>query len=953
MKLSQQLGLLTIQQKARLLCGVGFWNTYSAEHTEIKSLKMADGPHGLRLKTDGKENNLNDSVPATCFPTASALACSFDPSLAKVIGQAIATEAAAHNIDILLAPSVNIKRSVLCGRNFEYYSEDPYLSGQMGAEFIKGVQSCGVGACVKHFAVNGQEKNRMGLNTVVDDRALREIYLSAFETIVKEADPYSIMGAYNKVNNHYCCSNFYLLTNILREEWGFEGLVMSDWGAVVNIISSVKAGLDLQMPDSLGESTEEIVAAVVEGRLTVEELDRAVANVIRLVRRCIKYKKTLDAPNFEANYALARKAAAESGVLLENKGALPLKETDKLVVVGDMAQNPRYQGGGSSHVNNTKLSSLLDELKERKIDFTYFKGYKSDKSNKNPSLSRSAVGACAKAEKVVLVAGLPSRCESEGFDRKNLLLPKNQIELIKAITKVNQNVTLVLLCGSAVEIPAADKLNAILQMHLAGQAVSEAVCDLLFGDVNPCGKLAQTWPLRIEDTPDWKNFGDSRQIVLKESIFVGYRYYQFYDQKVAYPFGHGLSYTKFKYSALIMESIHIDCDDQLKFSFKLTNSGKIAGSEIVQIYVKMPSQSKVLHPVRQLRAFAKVALKPNKSEVLSFVLNKRDFAYYDPQLFDWVVENGIYTIEIGSSCEDIRLSAQVEIDGIQVMRDDKLMLKEYYLPLSNGFNISDRQFAELFLDKIPNKPLQPKRGSLSMENTLDQLCKVSFRARVVRFFAKTAIKFMNRKRKDAAAVVKLQIAGLRETPIKCLPSVTSGVVSRKFVAKLLVNANTVRSKRKGKKAAIDTEISEFDMQGLDITNLSGEYTEEEWQNVFVAGKTAVDINEENNSAAVENTADNTAAVEMQQENNTSTVCVNDENNSTAIETQHEENNSAVIDNIAIVDAKAEANTQNTDKQQEEVTVEVQQNDNAAVYLPKEEKPKSVKNKKQKDKTTKA
>ena len=631
---------MTLEEKAGMCSGKDFWHLKSVERLGIPEVMVSDGPHGLRKQAqDADHLGLNESIKAVCFPTACVTACSFDRDLLQEMGERIGDECQAENLSVILGPAVNIKRSPLCGRNFEYFSEDPYLASQMAASHIKGVQSKNVGTSIKHFAANNQEHRRMSSSSEIDERTFREIYLGAFETAIKEGKPDTVMCSYNKINGEFASENHYLLTEILRDEWGFEGYVMSDWGAVNERVKGLKAGLELEMPGSGGNTDKEIVEAVKDGSLPEEVLDTAVERILNII---FKYTDGRQEGKFdlEEDHKLAAKVAAESMVLLKNEGILPLpKEGKKIAFIGKFAQNPRYQGGGSSHINSFKVSSALDAVKDV-AQVTYAQGYDIKEDRIDEELLNQAVKTASEADIAVVFAGLPDAFESEGYDRSHMRMPDCQNTLISEIAKVQKHVVVVLHNGSPVEMPWADQVEGILEAYLAGQAVGDAEVALLFGDANPCGKLAETIPYKLEDNPSYLNFpGDGKTVEYKEGVFVGYRYYDTKDMAVRYPFGYGLSYTSFAYSDLKLSSYDIKDTDTVKVSLKVKNTGDRAGKEIVQLYVADKTGA-ASRPVKELKNFVKVELQPQEEKTVEMELDKRSFAWYCTEIHDWYAATG-------------------------------------------------------------------------------------------------------------------------------------------------------------------------------------------------------------------------------------------------------------------------------------------------------------------------
>jgi beta-glucosidase len=661
--IDQMLKDMTLEEKAGLLSGADFWHTKSVERLNLPNVMVTDGPHGLRKQVgDSDHLGITESVKAVCFPPAVALACSYDRDLMRALGEALGDECQAEQVSTLLGPGVNIKRSPLCGRNFEYYSEDPYLAGEMAAEFVNGIQSKNIGTSLKHFAANNQESRRMSISTEVDERTLREIYLSNFETVVKKAQPWTVMCSYNRINGTYSCENDWLLNKVLRDEWGFEGLVVTDWGAMNDRVLSLKAGLDLEMPASSGVRDKEIVKAVNNGTLSMEDVDRAARRVLSLVEKY--YNNAVEDATYdkEAHHNLARRIAGECAVLLKNDGILPLQEDTEVAFIGAFAKEPRYQGGGSSHINSFKVSNAVDTAKDT-YKVTYAKGYITEEDKVINNLVEEAVKTAKEAKVAVVFVGLPDSFESEGYDRTHMNLPDCQNHLVQEILKVQPNTVIVMYNGSPVVLPWASDVKAILELYLGGQAVGEATVDLLFGKVNPSGKLAETFPIRVEDNPSFIDFpGTAETVTYNEGIFVGYRYYDKKRMEVRYPFGYGLSYTTFEYSNLTVSSNKIKDTDTVTVTVNVKNTGKIFGKEIVQLYVK-DIDSSVLRPEKELKGFEKVSLNPGEEKTVSFTLDKRSFAFYNTKIHDWYAESGTFEILVGKSSREIILTDQIEVES--------------------------------------------------------------------------------------------------------------------------------------------------------------------------------------------------------------------------------------------------------------------------------------------------
>ncbi len=664
--INKLISQMTLEEKASLCSGLDFWHTQPIERLDIPAVMVTDGPHGLRKQGgSGDHLGLGDSVPATCFPTAVGLASSWNRELLHQVGEAIGEEAQAEQVAIVLGPGTNIKRSPLCGRNFEYFSEDPYLSSELAASHIQGVQSQDVGTSLKHFAANNQEERRMSVDTIVDERTLREIYLASFEGAVKQGKPWTVMCSYNKLNGTYTGENEYLLTDILRREWGFEGFVVSDWGAVNERVDALKAGLELEMPANGGIGDAKIVAAVKDGKLDEKILDRAVEQLLRFVFNAIELQKPNATFDPNEHHQLARRVAAESMVLLKNDhNLLPLSKKGRVAVIGEFAVQPRYQGSGSSHINPTQLDQALDEIRklvDSESEVTYAPGYDLDSDDVKNELVQEAVKLAGEADVVILFTGLPDRYESEGYDRTHLELPLNHKQLIKELAAVQPNLVVVLSNGSPVTMPWLDQTSAVLEGYLGGQAGGGAVADLLFGEVNPSGKLPETFPVQLSDNPSFLNFpGEGDRVEYREGIFVGYRYYDTKQLEPLFPFGYGLSYTSFEYSELQVDRTSMTDQDTVNVQVTVRNTGSRRGQEIVQLYVHDP-ESSVIRPEQELKGFAKVALEPGESKTVSFMLDKRAFAYYHTELRDWHVETGEYELRIGASSRDIRLKQTIEV----------------------------------------------------------------------------------------------------------------------------------------------------------------------------------------------------------------------------------------------------------------------------------------------------
>ncbi len=660
---------MTLEEKAKFCSGLDFWHLQGLERLGIPSVMVTDGPHGLRKQKEGSDHlGLFDSVPATCFPSAAGLACSWDRALIHQVGEALGEECQTENVAVLLGPGANIKRSPLCGRNFEYFSEDPYLSSQMAANHIKGVQSQGVGTSLKHFAVNNQEHRRMSTSAEVSERTLREIYLASFEAAVKEGQPWTVMCSYNKVNGTFASENPFLLTDVLRKEWGFEGFVVSDWGAVNERVDGLKAGLDLEMPSSFGVGEKKIRDAIQAGSLDEATLDTAVERILNIVFKFVDQREVGATYDKDAHHSLARQVATECMVLLKNEEqVLPLSKKASVAVIGAFAEKARYQGGGSSHVNPTLLENAVEEIGKKAEGFVQFaKGFEVESDQTNDELLTEAKEMAQSSDVAVLFIGLPDRYESEGYDRTHLQIPANQIELIEAVHSVQENVVVVLSNGAPIEMPWLGHVKGVLEGYLGGQAFGGAVADLLYGDANPSGKLAETFPVKLSDNPSYLFFpGDGDRVDYNEEIFVGYRYYDTKAVEPLFPFGYGLSYTSFEYRNLVIDKKEANEDDLITVQVEIENTGTISGKEIVQLYVR-DLESSVIRPVKELKGFTKVALDSGEKKTVRFELNKRAFAFYNTDLKDWNVESGEFEILIGKSSRDCVLSDRIYIENNRI-----------------------------------------------------------------------------------------------------------------------------------------------------------------------------------------------------------------------------------------------------------------------------------------------
>jgi len=664
-KINDLIKKMMLEEKTALCTGASPWTTVSVERLGVPEMTVSDGPHGVRRVADVKDF-IAGSLPATCFPTASCMASTWNVDLIHDMGQALAEECIALKVDVVLGPGVNMKRTPLGGRNFEYYSEDPYLAGQMAASFINGVQSKGVGTSLKHFATNNQEFQRMTISAEVDERSLREIYLPAFETAVKKAQPWTVMCAYNKLNGIYGSENHRLLVDILKEEWGFEGLVVSDWGAVHDRVVSLKSGLDLEMPGPRERRVKAVIEAVRSGALDESVLDESVRRILGVV---FKAAKTSKGGSFDiaAHHALARKVAAEGMVLLKNNGILPLKNYQHMAVIGRAADEAHFQGGGSSHINPTIIDNPFKELQKLagNAELSYAEGYPAGAAF-DQSLIDAAVNNARSADVALLYLALPESKESEGYDRPDLDLTPQQVELIKAVTTIQPKTVVILNNGAPVVMGEwIDGTAAVLEAWMMGQAGAGAIADVLYGKVNPSGKLAETFPLKLEDTPAYINYpGGNGEVRYGEGIFIGYRYYDAKKVPVQFPFGYGLSYTTFTYKNPKVSATSFKDVDGLTVSVDVTNTGKMAGKEVVQVYVH-DHKSRLIRPPKELKGFAKIELQPGETKTLTLALDFRSFAYFHPSYKQWITEDGEFDILIGASVNDIRCTQTVTLQSTQ------------------------------------------------------------------------------------------------------------------------------------------------------------------------------------------------------------------------------------------------------------------------------------------------
>lgn len=695
---------MTLEEKASLCSGGDFWHTKAVKRLGVPAMMVSDGPHGLRKQRDeGDHLGVNDSIVAVCYPAGCASAASFDRDLLNKMGQAIGEACQAEGVGVILGPAVNIKRSPLCGRNFEYYSEDPYVAGEMAASYIKGVQSKHVGTSIKHFMANSQETRRMSSDSKMDERTMREIYMPAFEAAVKKAKPWTVMCSYNRINGTYAAENKMLLTDVLRDEWGFDGFVVSDWGAVNDRVAGVKAGLDLEMPPSCGVNDKLIEKAVKDGSLDEAVLDRTVIRILEIVYRYVENRDEKAVFDRQAQHDFSRKVAEESLVLLKNEGVLPLKKEQKIAFIGQYAKKPRYQGGGSSHINSFKVTGAWEMAKELP-NVTFSQGYDDAEDKIDEKLVAEAVEAAKAAEVAVIFAGLPDMFESEGYDRVHMQMPISQNHLIEEVAKVQPNVVVVLHNGSPVEMPWLPRVKGVLEAYLGGEAVGEAEYRILFGEVNPSGKLAETFPHKLEDNPSYLFYiGEEDEVEYREGVFVGYRYYDKKKMDVLFPFGYGLSYTEFAYSNLKLDKKSMKDTEVLTVSADITNVGNVKGKETVQLYV-WDEESTAIRPEKELKGFEKIELAPGETKTVTFTLDARAFAYYNVQIGEFHVESGDFRICVAASSRDIRLEDTVYVESTRKIQ------RKYHL---------NTTFGDINKDEKAAKYLEPLYAACTMIEACD------------------------------------------------------------------------------------------------------------------------------------------------------------------------------------------------------------------------------------------
>ncbi len=763
---------MSLEEKAQLCVGDDYWNSKELEKYKIPKIKMSDGPHGLRVQKEKADNlGINESEVSICFPASSTLGNSWNKEMAYQLGKALGQEAYEENVNIVLGPAINIKRTPLCGRNFEYFSEDPYLTGILASEYVKGLQEQNVGACVKHFAVNNQENRRRTIDVIIDERNLREIYLKAFEMTIENSKPWSIMSAYNKVNGQYCSENTHLLEDILRKEWKYKGIVISDWGAENDRVKGIENDHELEMPGGRGNGVEEIIRAVKNGRINETKLNSIVDRIITIAKKGENNKNDKKYDRDE-HHKIAQKIAEESIVLLKNEeNILPIKDT-KIALIGDMAKHPRYQGAGSSTINPYKIENAYDNLKENNIKFDYAKGYERIESENDEMLRKEAVDIAKKNKIVIIFAGLTENFESEGVDRTNLNIPENQNKLIEEIYKVNKNIIVVLSNGAPILMPWKDKVKAIITGYLGGEAGATAMINCILGKVNPSGKLAETYPERLEDTPCYKNYpGNELTVEYQESIYVGYRFYDINNMNVLFPFGYGLSYTDFEYSNLKIQRI----ENNINVSFTIKNIGNLKGKEIAQIYISQDNPT-IFKPKKELKAFQKIELDVGEQKEVKITLNKNAFEYYNTETNTWNIEQGKYKILVGKSSIDIVLEKEIFIES-----NDKNIEKRYSDKYYNGniHEINDKEFEELLGRKIPRRHL--KIEEINEENTLEQIKET----KIGKFIYENQMKKMEKLLKEQNVNKATKVMMDLQKPLKKFYEKKNSKITKEMVEELI------------------------------------------------------------------------------------------------------------------------------------------------------------------------
>ncbi len=797
MKHPEIVGKMSLEQKAAFVSGFNYWQLQYSEELGLPQIIVTDGPHGLRKKNPDKKATdgvgLGNSVPTTCFPPAATSSCSWDPDLLRLEGETIAEECLKEQVSVLLGPGTNIKRSPTCGRNFEYFSEDPYLAGKCSAGFVNGVQSKGIGTSLKHFACNSQEAFRMVINEVVDERAMRELYLTAFEICVKEAQPWTIMNSYNRINGVYASQNKHLQEEILRDEWGFENLILTDWGASVDRIPGLLYGTDLEMPSSGDFNTKKIVAAVKSGELDEAVLDKRVDNVVALIMKAKKVLSDKHTYDKDAHHAVARKVAEGSMVLLKNDdGILPVKKGQKIAVIGELAASPRFQGAGSSVINPTMLDNALDELKKLGADVVYARGYDKSKDVIDASLVSKAVAAAKSADVVLVFAGLTDEFEGEGYDRLNIEMPKCHNNLISEVAKANANTAVVLAGGSVINMPWINEVKGLLNAGLGGQAGGSAVANILMGNVNPSGKTSETYPLAYEENPTYGNYpAGPVTSEHRESVYIGYRYYDTAKKDVLFPFGYGLSYTTFEYSDLKVSASAIKDTDTLTVSFKVKNTGSVDGAEIAQVYVA-DKESTIFRPVKELKGFRKVFLAAGEEKEVEIELSKRAFAFFNVEINDWMVETGEFDILVAASSRDVKLSATVTVESTVDAKipDYRQSAPAYYTADVSG--MTGEQFVAVYGSELPSSEPDTTKP-IDIYCCLNDARHTKWGGRICRLIEGMMAKMGSAENGDG----KMLAAMATQIPVRNFMAMSMGVFSPKMAEGLLMILNDGQSSAKG------------------------------------------------------------------------------------------------------------------------------------------------------------
>ena len=791
MKYPEIVSTLTLQQKAKFVSGFDYWHLEADEALGLPQIMVTDGPNGLRKQNPNADGvGLGNSYPATAFPNSATLGCSWDPDLIVREGKALGEECLKEKVSVLLGPGTNIKRAPTCGRNFEYFSEDPYLAGKCAAAWINGVQSMGVGASLKHFACNSQEAFRMVVDEIVDERALRELYLTAFEIAVKEGKPWTIMNCYNKVNGLYGSEQVHLQQEIARGEWGFDGLFVTDWGASVDRVPGLKAGTDLEMPSSGDYNEKKILAAVESGELPMDVLDAAVDNVVALIMKSkpqLETDHTFDQP---AHHALAQEVAEQSMQLLKNDdGILPLKKGAKIAVIGEMAKFPRYQGAGSSVVNPFRIDNAYWELGKRGVNFTYAKGYDKGRDVVDDALVAEAVRQAKAADIAVVFAGLTEEFEGEGYDREDIRMPYCHNNLILEVAKANPNTVVVLSGGSVVEMPWVDEVKGLLNAGLGGEAGGAAVARILTGEVNPSGKTTETYPLSFSENPTYGNYpGGPVTSEHRESIYLGYRYYDAAKKDVLFPFGHGLSYTTFEYSDLKLSKKTVKDSESITVTFKVTNTGDVAGAEIAQLYVADP-ESTIFRPVQELKGFQKVWLEPGESKEITLTLDNRAFAFFNVNTNDWCVESGKFEIRVGASSRDIKLQATLTVKAEAVeIPDYRESAPAYYDDVAN---ITRADFAALY-GELPSAERDPQKP-IDIYSCLHDAQNTKWGGRICKLISGAMSKFGSAENGDGKMIAAMAL----QIPIRNFIAMSMGVFTEDMAQGLLDILNDDKSSAKG------------------------------------------------------------------------------------------------------------------------------------------------------------